>query len=130
VVGYSPLARGILSGKFNKDWAFKDGDDRSSNVLFLKEHFGRTLEGVDKIKQLAKNKNSSIASLSIKWTILQPGITSTLIGARNIYQLTENMKSLDTLLNDDDIGCLNEISKEVLGPIKEKGYPNPFNLKL
>lgn len=127
VVGYSPLARGILSGKFTKDWKFKNGDDRPSNVLFQKEYFSRALKGVERIKELAKRKNSSVASIALKWCILQPGITSILIGARTILQLTENLKALGVNLTKDDLRYLEKISQEVFKPIRRIGYENMFN---
>jgi myo-inositol catabolism protein IolS len=126
VVPYSPLGRGILSGKFTRNWQFKNGDDRKSNVLFLKEHFDRALDGVEKIKKLAEKKNASVASVALRWVSLQKGITSILLGARNTAQLMENLKLFEVSLTEGDLDYLDEISRQVTEPIKQIGYDNPF----
>lgn len=128
VVTYSPLARGILSGKFAPGWQFKPGDDRPKNVLFRPEHFPAVLQGVEKVRELAREKETAIAAMALKWVVCQPGITSCTIGARNRGQLRENLKALKVNLTEGDFQRLDRISREVSDPIEEKGYKNMFNM--
>jgi voltage-dependent potassium channel beta subunit len=95
---WSPLATGFLTGKYN------DGIPVGSRLDikgfdWLKERWLQE-DKIKKVKQLgelAKNLNVSLASLAIAWTIKNPNVTTTILGATKKEQLTENMKALEVV---------------------------------
>lgn len=93
ILAYSPLYRGLLTGKITKDYQFKEGDTRSKLPYFTGENLIKVNHFLEKIKPIADNRNISLAQLVINWTMKQPGITCVLVGARSPEQVEENIKA-------------------------------------
>lgn len=108
ILAYSPLQRGLLTGKLKPGHHFNEGDNRSSIYFFSDENIRRTNAFLEKIKPLATNKNCSLSQLVLRWTIEQPGITVALAGARNAAQAIDNAKAIEVKLNDEEIKFINE----------------------
>ncbi len=117
IIAYSPLQRGLLSGKMKAGYQFGEGDHRAGLYYFKDENLRRTNEFLDKIKPLADEENATLAQLVIRWTIDQPGITIALVGARNAEQSIQNAKAIGIKLSKEDIGFINgELAKlEMVG---------------
>ncbi len=112
ILAYSPLERGILTGKINTGHRFEEGDHRASLPYYKDENIKRTNEFLNKIKPLADEKNATLAQLVIRWTVEQPGITIALVGARNAEQAIQNAKGMDIKLNKEEIDFItNELNK-------------------
>lgn len=108
ILAYSPIQRGLLSGKMKPGYKFNKGDHRAGMHFFKDENLKRTNEFLDKIKPLANAKNATLAQLVISWTIEQPGITIALVGARNAEQSIQNAKAINVKLLKEDIDFINE----------------------
>ncbi len=93
IIAYSPLQRGLLTGKIKPGHRFSDGDTREGNMYYSDENISRVNAFLDKLMPLAREKNATIGQLVIRWTIEQPGITIALVGARNATQAVENAKA-------------------------------------
>src|SRR5690606_19037622 len=93
ILAYSPLQKGLLTGKITEDYDFKPGDHRSSTPHFKKENIAKVNQFLNKIKPMAQEKGATLAQLVIAWTVRQPGITCALVGARNAQQAEENTKA-------------------------------------
>jgi aryl-alcohol dehydrogenase-like predicted oxidoreductase len=104
---YSPLQRGLLTGKFKPDVKFKDGDHRANQVHFQPENIKRVNAFLDKIKPVAEKHGATLGQLVIAWTIAQPGITAALVGARDAAQTKENLKAQNVKLTKEDIDEIN-----------------------
>ncbi|OHD62315.1 MAG: hypothetical protein A2096_05550 [Spirochaetes bacterium GWF1_41_5] len=126
IISYSPLSRGLLSGKFTSDWKYVKDDNRETNVIF-RNHFKEALNGVEKVKCLAEKKKTTTAALAIKWIMQKNWISSILIGARTPRQLQENLNACQLSISDSDYITLDEISNEVFSQIRDAGYSNPFS---
>jgi len=113
ILAYSPLERGLLTGKIGTDHVFAEGDHRPALNSYKHENIVRTNAFLERIKPIAKDKNASLAQLVIKWTIEQPGITVALVGARNARQATENAKAVDVKLTTEEINFINEQLNEL-----------------
>lgn len=113
ILAYSPLQRGILTGKFNPDHHFNKGDNRSELPWYGRENILKINSFLTKIKKIADSKNASLTQLVLKWTLLQPGITYVLAGARNPGQITENAAAAQLELFDDEIAYINKQISEL-----------------
>jgi aryl-alcohol dehydrogenase-like predicted oxidoreductase len=107
ILAYSPLERGLLTGKMKPGYKFAEGDHRATNKFFTDESIARTDAFLQKIKPLADSKNVTLAQLVIRWTIERPGITIALAGARNKEQAVQNAKAIDVKLTHDEIDFIN-----------------------
>ncbi|HWE04397.1 MAG TPA: aldo/keto reductase [Tepidisphaeraceae bacterium] len=102
VIVYSPLERGLLTGKVEPDRKFPPGDHRASHKYFTVENRERVLAALDKIRPIAERHRASFTQVAINWTVHEPGITAALVGARNAAQAEHNAKALAFTLTDDE----------------------------
>ena len=108
VLAYSPMERGLLTGKITLDYRFEEGDHRKGNPFFKPESIERTNAFLARIKPLADEKNASLSQLVLRWTIERPGITIALVGARNKQQSIQNAKAIDVNLSAEEIQFIND----------------------
>lgn len=105
IIAYSPLERGLLTGKYFKDAELKSDDHR--NGYFGQFSTEKVKAFLQEIEPLAQSKNASVAQLVLRWTTLQPGITIVLAGARSSQQALENAKAMEITLSDDELKHIN-----------------------
>src|SRR5476651_1995140 len=113
ILAYSPLERGLLTGKIRPGHVFAPGDHRKDLLFFKKENLQRTDEFLDLLKPLAAEKHLTLGQLVILWTLQQPGITITLVGARNCEQAIENAKAIDGTLNKEEIEIITDYLEQL-----------------
>jgi aryl-alcohol dehydrogenase-like predicted oxidoreductase len=112
IIAYSPLQRGLLTGKIKPGHRFSEGDTRDGNTYYSDENITRVNAFLDKLKPLAEQKKATIGQLVIRWTIEQPGITIALVGARNATQAIENAKACDIQLSSAELAFIsNELTE-------------------
>ncbi|MEX1212510.1 MAG: aldo/keto reductase [Balneolaceae bacterium] len=108
ILAYSPLQRGLLTGKIRPETSFGDGDTRPGEVWFQKENIRRINKFLDEIRPIADTKGATLAQLVIQWTLKQPGITIALVGARNPKQAVENAKAADITLTSEEAKMIDD----------------------
>lgn len=108
VIAYSPLQRGLLTGKIKPGHQFNEGDTRQGNRFYSDENIKRINHFLDDLRSLAADKNASLAQLVIAWTLRQPGITLTLVGARNAEQASQNARASNLLLSQEELQLIND----------------------
>ena len=108
IIAYSPLQRGLLTGKIKPGHQFSEGDTREGNRFYTAESITKVNAFLETLKPLAAEKKASLAQLVIRWTIEQPGITVALVGARNAEQAVQNAKAIEVKLSKEDIGFINQ----------------------
>jgi aryl-alcohol dehydrogenase-like predicted oxidoreductase len=108
IVAYSPLQRGLLTGKFMQGHKFNDGDTRPNTIYYKEPNLSRIIDLTHKLKELADARRITMAQLVLNWTIQQPGITCTLAGARNAAQVLDNVKASDFRLTKNEIETIND----------------------
>jgi len=108
IIAYSPLQRGLLTGKIKPGHQFASGDHRPGTKFYKPENISRINAMLDKLEPLVKNKRASLSQLVIRWTIEQPGITIALVGARNKEQAIQNAKAIDVTLSAEEIKFINQ----------------------
>lgn len=93
VMTWSPLAGGILSGKYSED---TPADSRGSNTTWLEKHLNeQTRQQVRQFSDLAKHMSVTPAQLALAWLMNNPAISSIITGASHTWQLEDNLKALD-----------------------------------
>ncbi|WP_316778564.1 aldo/keto reductase [Pedobacter antarcticus] len=107
---WSPLAGGLLSGKFSRNNQKPEGSRRSSMDLPLvdKERAWNILEAIEPMTQ---KYNCSSAQISLSWLLSKPVVTSVIIGAKKTEQLKDNIAAIGLKLEEEDLNILNEVSK-------------------
>lgn len=111
IIAYSPLERGLLTGKYFKEATLKSDDHR--NGYFGQFDPEKVKSFLNAIEPLAVSKGASLSQLVLKWTTLQPGITIILAGARNATQAIDNAKAINISLNEDELALINTELKKI-----------------
>jgi aryl-alcohol dehydrogenase-like predicted oxidoreductase len=106
ILAYSPLQRGLLTGKIKPGQSFGEGDTRSESRFYKPENVGRVNDFLEKLRPLAASKNATLSQLVIRWTIDRPGITVALVGARNAGQAVENAGAIGIRLSGEERGMI------------------------
>lgn len=109
ILAYSPLERGLLTGKITSDYKFKEGDHRAGHAHFQPDFIEKTNQLLDKIKPIAEQHNASLGQLVLRWTIERPGITIALAGARNAEQAVQNAKAIDIHLSKEELKTIDDL---------------------
>jgi aryl-alcohol dehydrogenase-like predicted oxidoreductase len=113
ILAYSPLQRGLLTGKIKPGHVFAAGDHRSGMYHFSDINIERTNSFLQTIKPIADAKQASVGQLVLRWTIDQPGITVALAGARNARQAVENAKAAMITITPDEMAIINHALKKL-----------------
>lgn len=112
VIAYSPLAQGLLTGKFGPDHQFEEEDVRAKNKLFKGDTYQRAQAALDQLRPIAERHGCTLAQLALAWLIAQPQ-TNAIAGARNAQQATQNAKAAEVLLSDSDLADIDAIGRTV-----------------
>lgn len=108
ILVYSPLERGLLTGKVTLEREFPAGDHRRDSPLFSLENRTRVLDALDQIRPIAHSYDATLSQLIINWTINVPGITAVIVGARNADQAIENAKAVKLNLFSSEYTKINQ----------------------
>ncbi|MEU0279073.1 aldo/keto reductase [Streptomyces sp. NPDC006195] len=120
VIPYSPLAGGVLTGKYSRDdliatnVASDDGTRKSFNFA-LGTVTERNLAIADVVKEVATELGRTPAQVGLAWTLRKPGVTAPIIGARTPAQLMDNLGALEVDLTAAQLARLDEASATGLG---------------
>ncbi|MBN1821814.1 MAG: aldo/keto reductase, partial [Prolixibacteraceae bacterium] len=107
IIAYSPLQRGVLTGKIKPDHKFGDGDHRPSIPYFQEPNLTRINQFLDSIKPIADGHGVTLAQLVLRWTMQQPAVTCVLAGSRTPKQIEENAVAMQFNLTDSEISDIN-----------------------
>ena len=102
ILAYSPLERGLLTGKISLHHPFPPGDHRSENATFSLSNRKIVLAALERIHPIAEKHNATLSQLIIHCTYHMPGITAALVGARTAAQALENAKAVELQLSQSE----------------------------
>jgi aryl-alcohol dehydrogenase-like predicted oxidoreductase len=119
---WSPLAGGLLSGKFSRENQ-KPEDSRRSSFDFPLVDKERTWRILDVLRPIAQAHNTGVATIALAWVLAKPFVTSVIIGAKRIEQLDQNLAAVDVPLTPEEIKQLDEVSAL---PPEYPGWMVPF----
>ena len=125
VVPYSPLARGVLSGKYLPGEEPPEGSRaaRKDRRILQTELREESYEVAQKLVPLAEAHGKTLTQFSLAWVLANPVITSLIIGPRTMDQFEDNLECLDCKLTESDEAAINELVP--LGEHTAKGYNDP-----
>lgn len=110
IIAYSPMERGLLTGKYLTENTLKQDDHR--NGYFSQFDLLKVKNLIATLAPIAQNKGVTVAQLVLRWTTLQPGITVVLAGARNASQSIANAQAMDINFTAEELILINnELSK-------------------
>jgi aryl-alcohol dehydrogenase-like predicted oxidoreductase len=108
VIAYSPLAQGLLSGRYDKD-NLPSNNVRKSNPLFLPENLDRAAELLGALGEVATAHDATCAQVALAWLIRRPNVV-VIPGASSVAQVEANAAAADLELSDDEDRQLSEAS--------------------
>ena len=118
VLPWSPLKMGALSGKYTRGNQQKMAGQRG---MFVGELTEKDYDIIDQLHKTAEELGTDVPTVALAWVQSQPGVSSTIIGARTMEHLESNLKALEIRLSSEQIEALNAVSKPVLN------FPADFN---
>jgi aryl-alcohol dehydrogenase-like predicted oxidoreductase len=113
ILAYSPLQRGLLTGKIKTGHKFNEGDSRPATPYYSDSNIKKTNEFLEKLEPIAADKNATLSQLVLRWTMQMPGITVVLAGARNPEQIQENAGALNLKLDEDEMKQINSLLNNI-----------------
>jgi aryl-alcohol dehydrogenase-like predicted oxidoreductase len=106
---WSPLAGGLLSGKYSRDGQGAAGDRRAT-FDFPPVDRSRAFDCVDAMRPLAEKRNVSVAQIALAWLLHQKAVTSVIIGAKRLDQLDDNLAATAVTLDEHELAALDGVS--------------------
>ncbi len=101
-VAYDVLARGLLSGKYNRRLQFGENDTRSRDRYFTGEYFDSNLQMVKRLETIGLRHHKTPAQVAIRWVLARPYIHCVLVGSKSISQVAENTEVFGWRLTAED----------------------------
>lgn len=112
ITSWSPLKGGVLSGKYTRA---NHGVHTSDRGAFVAPHLNeRSYALVEELEKIANAHGTTVARVALAWVRQQSGVTSTIIGARRVSQLEDNLQSLEITLSSEELVHLDSLTKPTL----------------
>jgi len=108
VIAYSPMQKGLLTGKFTKERAHKlpEDDHRRRDPRFQEPELSANLKLVEDLRSISEKNGKTVAQLAIAWVLRRPEVTSAIVGARRPSQIEETVVAGDWVLSKEDIAAI------------------------
>ena len=107
---WSPLAGGLLSGKFGREQKGEEGSRRAT-FDFPPVNRERAYACIDAMRPIAQARGVSVAQIALAWLLAQSQVTSVIIGAKRLDQLADNIAAAKVTLTADELKQLDEVSR-------------------
>jgi len=106
---WSPLAGGLLSGKYDRDGSSPDGA-RRANFDFPPVNRDRVFDAVDAMREIGAAKGVPVAQIALAYLLQKPFVTTVIMGAKTIEQLDENLAAAEVVLSAEEVATLDAVS--------------------
>ena len=113
VVVYSPMQAGLLTGKYDPARLAPD-DWRHKSEYHTEPMLSKILKFVDEIRPVAKKYGKTVGQLAIAWTLMNPAVTSAIVGARNPAQVEENVHGAGWAIEAEDMAQIDRLYREIV----------------
>ncbi|SER38268.1 Predicted oxidoreductase [Faunimonas pinastri] len=105
-VPYSPLGRGFLTGRFKSEADLPEGDFRRGSPRFSGENFGRNLDLVAKVEEIARDKGATPGQVALAWVLAQGEDIVPIPGTKHVKYLEENVGAAAVKLTEADLRAI------------------------
>ncbi|MEE2659288.1 MAG: aldo/keto reductase [Candidatus Latescibacterota bacterium] len=102
-LAHSPLAKGLLTGRYRAGYQFPEDDERSGRPRFQGELFARYCAIAERLKGIACDKGISLVQMAIAWCLRQPAVSCVLVGAKTPEQVAEHMGAAGVTFSVDEL---------------------------
>lgn len=109
ILAHSPLAKGLLTGKYKPGYQFPADDERSQFARFQGEPFAQYLGVAERLREIAQEKGISLVQFAIAWILREPAMTCVLVGAKNPQQIEEQVGAVGVAFSDEELERIDEI---------------------
>lgn len=106
---WSPLAGGLLSGKYDRDGSGPEGSRRTT-FDFPPVNHDRAFDCIDVMRGIAEAHGVSVSRVALAWLLHRPVVTSVIVGAKTVAQLDDNLGAVDLTLTPEDLDKLDAVS--------------------
>ena len=110
ILAHSPLAKGLLSGRYRPGHKFPEDDERSGR--FQGETFAAQIAIADRIGEVARDKGINMVQLAIAWILRQDAVTCVLVGAKTPEQIRDHLGAITVELTEEDLTRIEAILGE------------------
>jgi aryl-alcohol dehydrogenase-like predicted oxidoreductase len=133
VIPWSPLAGGLLTGKYKRGEEPPEGARfaDTSNPLYRRRLNDRIYDVVEGLQPMAEEKGVSLSQFSLAWCMQQPGVTSPIIGPRTMEQLEDNLAATEITFSEDELRAINRVARrgDSVAPFYEAEFgPHPYRV--
>ncbi|RLI06580.1 aldo/keto reductase [Candidatus Bathyarchaeota archaeon] len=112
IIAYSPLARGLLTGRFGEDFEIPKGHWRKRDPLFQEPNFSKALELVKVLRKIAGIHDKTVGQVALNWLASKPEVIP-IFGVSSISQVEENCGAVGWKLNDEDLQMIETACKKL-----------------
>ena len=111
VIAYSPMQKGLLTGKITREWVgqLAMDDHRRNDPQFQEPLLGANLELVEGLREIAAKRGKTVAQLAIAWVLRREEVTAAIVGARKPSQIAETIGAADWELSPDEIASVDRL---------------------
>lgn len=102
IIAYSPLERGLLTGKIKPGHVFAPGDHRANHKHYRPQNIAAVDRMLDVLRPLTGDKHCTLGQLVLRWTMDRPGISVLLVGARDAEQSVENAAAVHVKISPEE----------------------------
>jgi len=133
VIPWSPLAGGLLTGKYKRGEEPPEGARfaDTSNPLYRRRLNDRIYDVIEGLQPMAEEKGVSLSQFSLAWCMQQPGVTSPIIGPRTMEQLEDNLAATEITFSEDELRAINRVARrgDSVAPFYEAEFgPHPYRV--
>jgi len=133
VIPWSPLAGGLLTGKYKRGEEPPEGARfaDTSNPLYRRRLNDRIYDVVEGLQPMAEEKGVTLSQFSLAWCMQQSGVTSPIIGPRTMEQLEDNLAATEITFSEDELRAINRVARrgDSVAPFYEAEFgPHPFRV--
>ncbi|MGW1887129.1 aldo/keto reductase [Streptomyces sp. NPDC001970] len=114
VLAYSPLASGLLTGRFDENTTFEESDWRSQATAFTGDTLKRNLAVVRLLAEYAEERGLTVSQLAIAWVLARPGVHVAIVGARSIGNIRASAAAADVELSAEDLSRIDDLTADAV----------------
>ena len=133
-IPWSPLAGGLLTGKYSRDTSPPEGSRYESvkeNAIQQRRFTDRAFDAIEGLAPLVDEKGCTLSQFALAWCMQQPGVTSPIIGPRTVEQLEDNLEAFNLTVTEEDRAKIDELVPPggMVSAFYEANFgPHPYRL--